>query len=82
MEDYRYIVFFSLKDENGVVNDHPLRPFQLEVEAQWWLEGYVDSIINHTDETDPLKVKGNFRISRIDDNDSDVEAKTIGTENE
>jgi hypothetical protein len=65
--EYRYIVLFSCKDEAGVVQDHPLRPFALKTEAEFFLEGYVDAIINHTDETDHNKIKGQFRISTIDE---------------
>tara|TARA_R110002096_G_scaffold246665_1_gene439072 strand:+ start:550 stop:834 length:285 start_codon:yes stop_codon:yes gene_type:complete len=66
MEDfYRYTVLFSCKDEGGVVVDHPLRPFELEIEAKMYLEGYVDAIINHTDEKNPDLVKGMFRIAKI-----------------
>ena len=61
----KYIVYISCKDEEGVVQDHPLRGFEMELEAQWYLEGYVDSIVNHTDEQDPDAVKGIFRISEI-----------------
>ena len=63
--EYRYIVLFSCKDEAGVVQDHPLRPFELEIEAKTYLDGYVDAIVNHTEETNPDKVRGLFRISKI-----------------
>lgn len=63
--EYRYTVLFSCKDGDGVVVDHPLRPFELEMEAQMYLEGYVDAIINHTDEVNRDLVKGMFRISKI-----------------
>ena len=62
---YRYTVLFSCKDGDGVVQDHPLRPFELEIEAMMYLEGYVDAIINHTDEKNPDSVKGMFRIAKI-----------------
>ena len=67
MEDfeYKYVVLFSCKDEAGVVQDHPLRPFVLEIEAETYLDGYVDAIINHTEEQNPDKVRGLFRISKI-----------------
>ena len=62
---YRYTVLFCCKDGDGVVQDHPLRPFELEIEAKMYLEGYVDAIINHTDEKNPDLVKGMFRIAKI-----------------
>tara|TARA_R100000278_G_scaffold26396_1_gene24164 strand:- start:5328 stop:5540 length:213 start_codon:yes stop_codon:yes gene_type:complete len=65
MEDAKYIVFISIKNDQGVLQDHPLRPFQLEVEAEWWLAGYVDAIVNHTGETDINEVKGMFRITEV-----------------
>jgi len=75
--EHRYIVLFSCKDEAGVVQDHPLRPFELEIEAKMYLEGYVDAIINHTDEKNPDLVKGMFRISKI--GEEDAGEKTIPT---
>lgn len=63
--EFRYIVLFSCKDEAGVVQDHPLCPFELEIEAKAYLKGYVDAIINHTDEKDTDMIKGLFRISKI-----------------
>ena len=63
--NYKYTVLFSCKDGDGVVVDHPLRPFELEIEAQMYLKGYVDAIINHTDENNPDEVKGMFRIAKI-----------------
>lgn len=65
--NHKYIVLFSCKDEAGVVQDHPLRPFELEIEANMYLNGYVDAIINHTDETNHDLIKGQFRISKIGD---------------
>ena len=63
--NYRYTVLFSCKDEAGVVQDHPLRPFELEIEAEMYLTGYVDAIINHTDDNKPDEVRGMFRIAKI-----------------
>lgn len=60
-----YIVLFSCKDEGGVVQDHPLRSFELELFAQEYLNGYIDAIINHTNETDHEMIRGQFRISKI-----------------
>tara|TARA_R110000737_G_scaffold228359_1_gene242403 strand:+ start:145 stop:420 length:276 start_codon:yes stop_codon:yes gene_type:complete len=75
--NYRYTVLFSCKDGDGVVQDHPLRPFELEIEAAMYLEGYVDAIINHTDEKNPDAVKGMFRIAKI--GEEDAGKKTIPT---
>ena len=63
--NYRYTVLFSCKDSEGNINEHPLRPFELEMEAQMYLEGYVDAIINHTNENNHDLVKGLFRICII-----------------
>jgi len=62
---HQYVVLFSCKDDEGVIQDHPLRPFELKLEADMYLDGYVDAIINHTAETNIGKVKGLFRISKI-----------------
>tara|TARA_R110000765_G_scaffold42865_1_gene90237 strand:+ start:7 stop:282 length:276 start_codon:yes stop_codon:yes gene_type:complete len=75
--NYRYTVLFSCKDGDGVVQDHPLRPFELEIEAAMYLEGYVDAIINHTDEKNANAVKGMFRIAKI--GEEDAGKKTIPT---
>lgn len=64
MED-RYIVLFSCKDGDGVVQDHPLRSFELELFAKEYLNGYVDAIINHTSETNHEMIRGQFRIAEI-----------------
>ena len=76
--EYKYIVFFSCKDDAGVVNDHPLRPFVLQSEAEIQVEGYVDAIINHTEEEDPDMIKGLFRITKIGE---EGEQKEISKEN-
>ena len=79
MEDfeYKYVVLFSCKDEAGVVQDHPLRPFVLEIEAETYLDGYVDAIINHTEERNPDQVRGLFRIVKI--GEENAGKKTIPT---
>lgn len=70
MTDVRWILYISCKDAEGVVTDHPLRGFEIELEARWYLEGYVDAIVNHTGDANISKVKGQFRIERIGDEDA------------
>ena len=44
-----------------------MRPgwFKITPFAEEYLNGYVDAIINHTDETDHDMIKGQFRIAQI-----------------
>ena len=63
--DYHYIVYMSAKDKDGKLNNHPLRPFLYEVEAQTYITGYVDAIVNHTSEADRAKIKGQFSIRNV-----------------
>ena len=65
MQDHEYIVYISLKNDKGVLEDHPLRSFGMEIEAEWWLAGYVDAVTNHTEDADKDLVQGMFRISKI-----------------
>ena len=88
IEEPKYILYMSLQEEGGKIKDHPLRPFHLKIEAEWYLNGYVDAIANHTGNADSLTIEANvseiygqFSIRKIDDNDSDKEAKTVGVEN-
>jgi hypothetical protein len=62
MEQPNYIVFLSVK-EDGVVSDHPLRPFDYMQEAETYILGYVDAILNHTDDdSSEDEIKGLFSI--------------------
>ena len=44
MEQSNYIVFLSVK-EDGVVSDHPLRPFDYKQDAENYILGYIDAIL-------------------------------------
>ena len=64
MEQSNYIVFLSVK-EDGVVADHPLRPFDYKGDAENYILGYIDAILNHTDDGSNKKedeIKGLFSI--------------------
>ena len=60
-----FIVFMSVKDKKGKIEEIPLRPFSHEFEAQIYIIGYVDAIINHTKEANAKEVKGQFSIRDI-----------------
>tara|TARA_R110002012_G_scaffold311601_1_gene521229 strand:+ start:207 stop:452 length:246 start_codon:yes stop_codon:yes gene_type:complete len=64
MSDAAYVVFISLKEE-GTVNDHPLAPLSTEMEAIAYRNGYIDAIVNHTDQADRTEVSGLFGIKRV-----------------
>ena len=66
--DNHWIVYMSIKDEKGVLQDIPLHPFVYEHEAQIYITGYVDAIVNHTGEADEAKVKGQFSIRNMSGN--------------
>ena len=65
LNDYHHIVYMSVKNEKGVVEDIPLRPFLYESEAHFYIIGYVDAIVNHTGEADEAKVRGQFSIRNV-----------------
>ena len=50
MNTHKYVLFFSCKDEEGVVRDHLLRSFETEYEIDLYLVGYIDAVLNHTDD--------------------------------
>ena len=66
MDQSNYIVFLSVK-EDGVVKDHPIRPFENEVDARIYIQGYTDAILNHTEDGDKKEdeVKGLFSIRNV-----------------
>jgi len=65
LNDHHYVVFMSVKDDKGKLDDFPLRPFLYEGEAQNYITGYVDAIVNHTGEADEAKVRGQFSIRNV-----------------
>tara|TARA_R100001594_G_scaffold117968_1_gene153220 strand:+ start:7256 stop:7525 length:270 start_codon:yes stop_codon:yes gene_type:complete len=65
LDDYHFVVYMSVKDKNGKLDDYPLRPFLYEAEAQTYITGYVDAIVNHTGEADEAKVRGQFSIRNV-----------------
>ena len=77
LNDYHYIVFMSVKDEDNKVKDIPLYPCLYENDAQNYITGYVRAIINHTGESDEDKVRGQFSIRdvaglNVDNNEGDA----------
>tara|TARA_R100000008_G_C3571591_1_gene162506 strand:- start:85 stop:336 length:252 start_codon:yes stop_codon:yes gene_type:complete len=76
-----FIVFMSIKNEKGKVEDIPLRPFSYEGEAKVYIAGYVDAIVNHTGEANHADVMGQFSIrnvtGEINVNKSDKETKNV-----
>ena len=68
INDYHYVVYMSVKDKDGKLEDYPIRPFLYEAEAQVYITGYVDAIVNHTGEADEAKVKGQFSIRNMSGN--------------
>ena len=65
LSDYHYIVFMSVKDKEGKVQDMPLFPCLYENDANNYITGYVHAIINHTGEADEAKVRGQFSIRDV-----------------
>ena len=65
INDYHYVVYMSVKDKDGKLEDYPIRPFLYEAEAQVYITGYVDAIVNHTGEADEAKVRGQFSIRDV-----------------
>ena len=65
LSDFHYVVFMSLKDEDGKLKDIPLYPCLYENDANNYITGYVHAIINHTGEADEAKVRGQFSIRDV-----------------
>ena len=65
LNEYHHVVYMSIKDKDGKLDDFPLRPFLYEAEAQVYITGYVDAIVNHTGEADEAKVRGQFSIRNV-----------------
>ena len=65
MSEAAYVVFISLKDEEGAIDDHPLCPLDTEMEAKAYRDGYVDAIVNHTGTVDRSEVFGILGIRRV-----------------
>jgi len=65
LNEYHHVVYMSVKDKDGKLDDFPLRPFLYEAEAQVYITGYVDAIVNHTGEADEAKVRGQFSIRNV-----------------
>ena len=77
LNDYHYIVFMSMKDEDNKIKDIPLYPCLYENDANNYITGYVHAIINHTGESDEDKVRGQFSIRdvaglNVDKNEGDA----------
>jgi hypothetical protein len=65
LSDFHYVVFMSLKDEDGKLKDVPLYPCLYENDANNYITGYVHAIINHTGESDEDKIRGQFSIRDV-----------------
>ena len=65
LDDYHYVVFMSIKYDKGELIDTPLRPFLYEEEAQTYITGYVDAIVNHTGDAEEANVRGQFSIRNV-----------------
>lgn len=65
LNDYDWIVYMSVKDKDNKIVDQPLFPCIYEHEAQNYITGYVHAIINHTDENNEGKVRGQFSIRNV-----------------
>ena len=77
LNDYHYIVFMSMKDEDNKIKDIPLYPCLYENDANNYITGYVHAIINHTGESDEDKIRGQFSIRdvaglNVDNNEGDA----------
>ena len=65
LSDFHYVVFMSVKDKDGKIQDIPLYPCLYENDANNYITGYVHAIINHTGEADEAKVRGQFSIRDV-----------------
>ena len=86
LSDFHYVVFMSLKNEDGKLKDVPLYPCLYENDANNYITGYVHAIINHTGEAnDEAKIRGQFSIRDVAglnvDNNEDNSSTDKETEN-
>tara|TARA_Y100001963_G_C6756440_1_gene437111 strand:+ start:396 stop:662 length:267 start_codon:yes stop_codon:yes gene_type:complete len=65
LSDYQFIVYMSVKNDKGKLEDIPLRPFLYEHDAKSYITGYSDAIVNHTGEANEAKVRGQFSIRDV-----------------
>ena len=63
-EGSQYVIFMSIKKDSKI-EDVPIQGFAYEYEAQIFLEGYVNAIINHTGDASYGEVKGQFTIRNV-----------------
>ena len=63
----KYIVYFTFKDDEKRLNELPLNTYETEIEARAFRDGYMDAIINHTENAKRPEVMDLFSIRRLDD---------------
>ena len=61
----KYIVYFSFKDKDNKPNDTPLCPFDTDLEARSYRDGYVDAILNHTKDAKRSEVFGMMSVRQV-----------------
>ena len=64
----KYVVYFSYKDDENKPNDVPLCPFDTDLEARSYRDGYVDAILNHTGNAKRSEVFGMMSIRKVGEN--------------
>ena len=64
-DNMRYVVFMSVKNKDNKLEEAPLREFLYEAEAQVYITGYVDAIVNHTGDAEEANVRGQFSIRNV-----------------
>ena len=80
-DNMRYVVFMSVKNKDNKLEEAPLREFLYEAEAQVYITGYVDAIVNHTGDAEEANVRGQFSIrdvaGQIVDKHTDKETENV-----
>ena len=78
--EQRYIVYMLVKDGDGVLEDIPLRPFSSMLEAEVYIRGYLDAIMNHT-ATDDYWTEENIQKERNQFSIKDIGGKNVNKNN-
>jgi len=72
--EQQYIAYMLVDDAEGVLQNIPLRPFPTKYEADIYILGYMDAVMNHTGSgkewtDDEIKdLRGQFSIKDIGGN--------------
>ena len=80
MVEQQYIVYLLVTGNEGVLENIPLRPFPSRFEAEVYIEGYLDAVINHT-ATPDYWTEENIQKERDQFSIKDIGGKSVDKNN-